>query len=279
MFGRVGEKIGALELRMFGRVGEKIGALELRVAFKEGKGLGSASGKPAGKGTILAGKGAVWDTVNIGEGVGKGAILAGTGAVWDTVNIGEPGEKGTMLAGKGAVWDTVNIGEVGKILLSRKEIADKLVGKILLSRKALADKLVGGAGDASSYRLHSLREADEELLGDLMYGEDFNANLWFPSRAQAILAWYGEDFNANLWFPSRAQAILAWSKDELAEPGQASIFDGYPDGGEGGGGDNLQQWVSRRSDEDVHAFKGAVLGAFSFAGLRETVSCMISIHV
>lgn len=42
------------------------------------------------------------------------------------------------------------------------------VGKILLSRKALADKLVGGAGDASSYRLHSLREADEELLGDLM---------------------------------------------------------------------------------------------------------------
>jgi hypothetical protein len=42
------------------------------------------------------------------------------------------------------------------------------VGKILLSRKALADKLVGGAGDASSYRLHAQREADEELLGDLM---------------------------------------------------------------------------------------------------------------
>ena len=31
---------------------------------------------------------------------------------------------------------------------------------------------------------------------------------------------YGEDFNANLWFPSRAQAIQAWSKDELAAPGQ-----------------------------------------------------------
>ena len=42
------------------------------------------------------------------------------------------------------------------------------MGKILLSRKELADKLVGGAGDASSYRLHAQREADEELLGDLM---------------------------------------------------------------------------------------------------------------
>jgi hypothetical protein len=132
----------------------------------------------------------------------------------------------TQHVGKEPEWSTVRVGEVGKILMSRS---------------ALADKLVGGSGDAESFRLHSGRAADEQLLTDLM------------SR-------YGEDFNEQLWSPFKAEP--AWAKDELRQDGEesagtgnTSIFDGYPDAVEAEDRVQLEQWVTRRSAEDVVAFK------------------------
>jgi len=109
------------------------------------------------------------------------------------------------------------------------QLSEAEVGKVLLSRSELIEMMRSkGEEEAAGFNLHAQREGDR-------------------LRLQVLMERYGEDYNLI--------NLPAWVREaqEEEEEEQRRLEEAEAVGG--GGVAVLEQWVQRRSDDDVTAFR------------------------